>query len=104
MKYDSFFDTEENRALTAICARKAISGIGVGGIIFGILNLIWGIAALYMSILNVGIVIIGTSMLITGIYAKRKPAFEVLQVATIIAALLLLWNIGIAVLNSMAGG
>ncbi|MBN2591360.1 MAG: hypothetical protein JXA96_15960 [Sedimentisphaerales bacterium] len=103
MSYDPFFDTEENQALTAICTRKFISSVGVGGIIFGILNLIVGLIAIQATMLNIGIVILGAMMLITGIYARKKPAFEVLQAETIVAGLLFLWNLGIAILNSMVG-
>ncbi len=102
MRYDSFFDTEENKTLTAICTRKLISGIGVGGIIFGILNLIVGIAAIQATMLNVGIIILGVMMLITGAYAQKRPAFEVLKAETFVAVSLFLWNLGIAILNSMA--
>jgi len=103
MKIDSFFDTEENQALTAICARKIISSIGVGGIIWGIINLIIGIIAIQTTMLNIGIVILGMMMLIMGIYAKTKPTFEVLKAASIVAVLLFVWNFGILILNSMVG-
>jgi hypothetical protein len=33
MTYDAWFDTDENRVLVSICARKLIRKIGVGGIL-----------------------------------------------------------------------
>jgi hypothetical protein len=103
MKYDSFFDTEDNKTLTAICTRKLIRNIGIGGIIWGIINLLIGIAAIQVTMLNAGIIILGVLMLITGNYALKKPSFEVLQAETLVCALLFFWNVGIAVLNTMAG-
>jgi hypothetical protein len=52
------FDTDENRALTAICTRKLISNIGIGGIIWEVINTALGIAAIQATILNVGLVIL----------------------------------------------
>ena len=39
MEYDSWFDTPENKTLLAICARKLIRNIGIGGIVWGLINL-----------------------------------------------------------------
>lgn len=103
MRYDSFFDTEDNKTLTAICTRRLIRNIGIGGIIWGIINLLLGIAAIQVSILNSGILILGALMLITGVYALKKPSFEVLQAETLVCALLFFWNFGISVLNAISG-
>lgn len=103
MRYDAFFDTEDNKTLTAICTRRLIRNIGIGGIIWGVINLLLGIAAIQVTSLNAGILILGTLMLITGTYALKKPSFEVLQAETLVCALLFFWNVGIAVLNTMAG-
>lgn len=99
MKYDSFFDTEENKTLTAICTRKLIRNIGIGGIVWGIINLIIGIIAIQATMLNIGILILGVMMLITGVYALKKPSFEVLKAETFVAVMLFLWNLGISLLN-----
>jgi hypothetical protein len=103
MQYDSFFDTEDNKTLMAICTRRLIRNIGIGGIIWGIINLLLGIAAIQVTALNAGILILGVLMLITGAYALKKPSFEVLQAETLVCALLFFWNVGIAILNTMAG-
>ncbi len=104
MKYDSFFDTEENKTLTAICTRRLIRNIGIGGIIWGMINLLIGIEAIQVTMLNAGILILGVLMLITGVQALRKPSFEILKAETIVTALLFLWNVGISVLNLIATG
>jgi len=104
MKYDSFFDTEENKTLTAICTRRLIRNIGIGGIIWGMLNLAIGIEAIQVTMLNAGIIILGVLMLITGTQALREPSFEILKAETIVVALLFIWNVGISVLNLMATG
>ena len=99
MKYDSFFDTEENKTLTAICTRRLIRNIGIGGIIWGVINLLIGIIAIQVTALNAGIIILGVLMLITGVQALRKPSFEVLKAETLVSALLFLWNLGISAVN-----
>ncbi len=104
MEYDAFFDTEENKTLTAICIRKLIRNIGIGGIIWGVINLLIGIVAIQVSTLNTGILILGVLMLITGVQALRKPSFEVLKAETLVCALLFLWNLGISVYNVTLGG
>jgi hypothetical protein len=104
MKYDAFFDTDENKTLTVICIRRLIRNIGIGGIIWGAINLIIGIIAIQATALNAGIIILGVLMLITGAQALRKPSFEVLKAETLVSALLFLWNLGISVLNVMLIG
>ena len=104
MRYDMFFDTDENKTLTAICIRRLIRNIGIGGIIWGVINLIIGIAAIQVTMLNIGILILGVMMLITGVQALRKPSFEVLKAETLVSGLLFLWNLGISVFNIMLIG
>jgi len=99
MAHDKLFDTEENRALTAICTRKLISNIGIGAIIWGVINIALGIDAMQDTLLNVGLVILGVMMLGTGVQALVKPTLGVLLTETIVTVLLLLWNIGISILN-----
>jgi hypothetical protein len=101
MRYDTFFDSDDNKTLTAICTRRLICSIGIGGIIWGVINLIIGIAAIQVTMLNIGILILGVMMLITGVQALRKPSFEVLKAETIVTVLLFLWNLVISALNIM---
>jgi len=99
MTYDTLFDSDENKALIAICTRKLISNIGVGGIIWGVINTLLGVASIQASILNVGLVILGVMMLGTGIQAIMKPTLGVLLTETIVTVLLFVWNIGISIIN-----
>lgn len=103
MAYDAWFDSDENRVLTAICTRKLITNIGLGGLLWGLLNIGVGLVAMQESILNAGIAMLGALMLGTGLYALWRPSLGVLLAETIMTGLLLLWNIGIAVLNVRAG-
>jgi hypothetical protein len=104
MAYDTLFDTDENKTLAAICTRKLISNIGIGGIIWGIINIAIGIGTVHISMLNVGVIILGVIMLATGFQAIRKPSLGILLTETIVTVLLLLWNIGISTLNFLAIG
>jgi len=104
MRYDRLFDTDENRALIAICTRKLISNIGIGAIVWGIINTVLGVVAMHATILNVGLVILGVMMLGTGVGAIKSPSLGVLLTATIVSVLLFLWNLGISILNFVAIG
>ena len=104
MATDALFNTNENRALIAICTRKLISNIGVGGIIWGVINTALGIAAMQETVLNVGLVILGVMMLGTGVQAVKSPTLGVLLMETIVTILLLLWNVAISILNFQAFG
>jgi hypothetical protein len=99
MDYESWFDTNENRTLLAICARKQIKNIGIGGIIWGILNTGIGVFAIQVDVVNVGLLILGAIMLGAGIQALRQPSLGVLLTETLVTILLLVWNVGIAVYN-----
>ncbi len=104
MEYDSWFDTDENKALLAICARKLISNIGIGGIVWGLINIGIGIVAIQATLINVGILILGVMMLGTGIQALRKPSLRILLAETIVTILLFVWNLGITILNFLVLG
>ena len=58
MGYDPWFDSDENKTLMAICTRKLIRNIGIGGIIWGVVNLGLGFVAIQETIINVGILIL----------------------------------------------
>ena len=104
MDYESWYDTDENKTLLAICARKLISNIGVGGILWGLLNTVIGIVAIQDTVINAGILILGLMMLATGIQALRAPSLGVLLAETIVTVLILVWNLGISVLNFLVLG
>jgi len=99
MKHDAWFDTEENKALMAICARKLISNIGIGGIVWGIINIGIGVFAISVSMINVGILILGVMMLGTGVQAMRYPTLKVFLTETAVTVVLFLWNVAMMVVN-----
>lgn len=103
MPYDTWFDTPENRTLIAICTRKLIKNIGIGGIIWGAINVVIGIMAIQETIINAGILILGVAMLGTGVRALQSPTLGVLLTETIVTGCLFLWNLAMSVLNLMAG-
>lgn len=104
MKYDSWFDADENKVLLAICARKLISNIGIGAIIWGLINIGIGLVAMQEALVNVGILILGVIMLATGVAALKAPSLRVLLTETIVTVLLLAWNVGISALNLIVFG
>ena len=99
MSYDALFDSEENKILLAICARKLIRNIGIGAIIWGSINIIIGIFAIHVTYINAGILILGVLMLGAGLQALRNPTLGVLLSETIITIILFFWNLGIAIIN-----
>lgn len=99
MAYDAFFDDEENKILIAICTRKLIKGIGIGGVIWGLINTALGVYAIQDSPINIGLLALGLLMLGTGVQALRKPTHGVLLAECISAFLLLAWNVSIGILN-----
>lgn len=101
--HDAWFDSDENRVLTAICTRKLIMNIGLGGILWGLLNIVIGLLAMQDALLNAGISVLGLLMLGTGLYAHWRPSLGVLLAEMIVTVLLLLWNLGVTVLNTCAG-
>ena len=90
--------------LMVICARKLIRNIGIGGIVWGVFNIVFGVVAIQATIINVGILILGVLMLGTGVQALRNPSLGVLLTETIVSVLLFVWNVGIAVLNQIEVG
>ena len=104
MQYESWFDTHENKTLLAICARKLISNIGIGAIIWGSVNTLLGIVAILVTIINSGILVLGLIMLVTGIQALKKPTLHALYKATIVSILLFFWNLGISFFNLYIAG
>jgi hypothetical protein len=104
MAYDPLFDTEENKSLLAFCTRRLIRNIGVGGIIWGLINIGLGFVAMQETMLNVGLLALGLLMLGTGIQAFRRPSLGVLLSETIVTVLLFAWNLAITILNAQAGG
>jgi hypothetical protein len=104
MEYDAWFDTDENRTLLAICTRKLISNIGIAGVIWGLINIAIGVVAIQQSLISVGVLMLGVMMLGTGAQALKTPSLGVLLIETVVTVLLLLWNLGMTVLNLLAGG
>ena len=104
MAYDQWFDTDENRALLAICTRKLIRNIGIGGIVWGLINIGIGIVAMQVMMINVGVLILGLLMFATGVQALRRPSLGVLLTETIVTILLLAWNVGITIYNFQTVG
>ena len=103
MSYDPLFDSTENQALLVICARKKIRAIGIGGLIWGLINLFIGLAGMRVNILNLGLVFLAVLMLGTGIYAMALPSLTALLVEAIVSALLFCWNVGITIFNTRLG-
>jgi len=103
MKYDAWFDSDENKILMAVSTRRMIKSLGIGGIIWGVINVAIGVVAMQASTINVGLLILGILMLGTGVQALLKPSLGILLAETIVTTLLFLWNLAVTVLNTMAG-
>ncbi|MBN1810133.1 MAG: hypothetical protein JW909_13790 [Planctomycetes bacterium] len=103
MKYETWFDTEENRALLAIGARKTIKGIGIGGIIWGMINVGLGISYITDDPINFIVIVLGLLMLTVGIVALVKPARAALLLESISAFLLFAWNVTAFIMNIVTG-
>ena len=103
MQHDPLFDSTENQALLVVCARKTIRNAAIGGIIWGGINLLIGAAAVQASLLNIGLLALACLMLGTGITALARPSLHSLLAEAVVSLLLLFWNIGVTVLNAMAG-
>src|SRR5689334_10292948 len=101
MSHDALFDTNENKALLVLCARKTIRNIGIGGLIWGVFNLGLGVVALQTTWWNIGLVLLGLMMLGVGIFAMLQPTLNALLMEAIVSVLLFCWNLGISILNSM---
>jgi hypothetical protein len=103
MQTDPLFNRNENQALLVVCARKKIRNAALIGIVWGALNLLLGIFAIRINPVNAGLLLLGLLMLITGVNALRKPSLSCLLVEGIVAVLLFVWNLGISLLNELAG-
>jgi hypothetical protein len=103
MQHDSLFDSTENQALLVVCARKTIRNAAIGGIIWGVINLLIGVAAVQVNLLNLGLLALACLMLGTGIVALVRPSLHALLGEAVVSVLLLCWNIGVTVLNVRAG-
>ncbi len=104
MAIESWMETDENRTLLAICARKAIKGYGILGLVWGAVNIGIGIFAIQKSIVNTGILVLAALMIASGIYCLTKPNVTALLVEAIVSSLLLAWDVGITVYNVSIGG
>ena len=103
MQHDPLFDSTENQALLVVCARKTIRTAAIGGIAWGAINFLLGLAAMQVNPINVGLVALGCLMLGTGAVALTKPSLHALLSEAVVSLLLLGWNAGITVLNARAG-
>lgn len=103
MNCHPLFGRPENMTLVAICARQTIRNIGIGGILWGLLNTAHGIVALEETILNVGLVGLGVLMIGTGIAALVHSTLTMLLVESLVGFLLFLWNAIVSLLNMAAG-
>lgn len=103
MEHDAVFDSTENQALLAVCARKTIRTAAIGAIVWGAINLFIGFFAVQANTLNAGILALGLLMLGTGVTAIRKPSLHSLLSEAVVSVLLLCWNLGITIFNGRAG-
>jgi hypothetical protein len=103
MTYDSVFDSTENQALLAVCARKTIRTAAIAAIVWGGINVVTGSFAVQTNPVNVGILVLGLLMLVAGLSAIRKPSLHSLLTEAFVSALLLCWNVGITVIKARAG-
>jgi hypothetical protein len=98
MGYDPVFDSQQNKALLALCARRTIRTAAIFGIVWGCINLVIGYFAVQVNLLNAGVIILGLLMLGAGIAALRKPSLGALLSEAIVSALLLCWNVAITII------
>ena len=103
MQTDPSFSQNENQALLVVCARKKILNAAVLGIVWGAINLALGVYAIGINPLNAGLILLALLMLGTGFAGLRKPSLHCLLAEAVVAALLFVWNLGITILNGMAG-
>jgi hypothetical protein len=103
MQTDPSFSQNENQALLVVCARQKIRNAAILGIIWGVINIALGVFAIRINPLNAALLLLGLMMLATGITGLRKPSLHCLLAQGIVAALLFVWNVGITILNVIAG-
>jgi len=99
MPPEEWFDTEQNNALLAICTRQSIKRIGIAGVVWGCINLLLGVVAVSQNILNVGLVMLALLVILSGVYALVRRTLGAILFAAIVCVLLVLWNIGVTILN-----
>ena len=93
MAYDTLFDADENQSLIAICTRRLIRSIGIGGVVWGLWNMGMGALAIQYSLLNSVILVLGILMFATGVQALWRPTVHILLAKTMITFLILGWNL-----------
>ncbi len=103
MAVESWMESDENKTLLAICARKTIKSYGIVGIIWGVINFGIGVFAVQQNIINTGLFALAALMIGAGIYCLTRPNVTAILVEAIVSCLLLAWNVAIAFLNLSAG-
>jgi hypothetical protein len=103
MATESWLETDENKTLLAICARKAIKGYGIFGIIWGVINIAIGLFLFQHNPVNVGVLALGTVMIASGVYCLTKPNVKAILIEAIVSCLILIWNVGITVYSVSNG-
>ena len=103
MNSKEIFDKPENRVLLVVCARNQIRNIGIGGLIWGILNTVIGAFAVQVDLINSGILLLGLLMLGAGINALRRPSLNAILLEAFVSLSLFVWNVFITVVNTLAG-
>lgn len=93
MRYDAFFDTDENKTLLAISTRMQIRHIGYSGIGWGVINIGLGILSPLFGPYNIGQLVLGAVMLGTGIQALWAPSIAALFNEALLALSLFGWNV-----------
>ncbi|MBI3851436.1 MAG: hypothetical protein HY298_14345 [Verrucomicrobia bacterium] len=104
MTSTEIFDKPENRVLLVVCARKQIRNIGIGGLIWGILNTLIGAFAIEVNAINIGLLLLGLLMLGAGILALRKPSLNAILLEAFVSLCLFVWNILITFLEVLDKG
>ena len=97
------FDSAQNQAFLALCARKTIRNAAIAGVIWGAINLTVGYFAVLTNPLNAGILALGLLMLGSGLAALRKPSLGALLTEAVVSLLLFCWNLGVTIMNARAG-
>lgn len=103
MSHHPLFDSQQNQALLAMCARKTIRTAAIAGVVWGCVNLIIGYFAVLANPLNAGLIALALLMLGAGVSALRKPSLNALLTESVVSGLLFCWNVGITILNVRAG-
>jgi len=94
VSHDPLFDSEQNRALLAFCARRQIRNNGIGGIAWGAINIIIGIGGTDAPAIRMGMAVLGAAMLLVGIWVLRRPTRRALFVEMVVSITLSAWLMG----------